>query len=155
MSMSPLNVVCGKRATCSLVDTIDELIDEFGMMDDWDERYQLLLELGDEVPELADDLKTEQNRVEGCLSLVWMVAHVTDDEPPIITIMANSDSHIVRGLIAILLRIYSGRPPQDILDCDIHCLFERLELSKHLSATRRNGLYAMIERIRLLAAQNA
>jgi len=146
---------CNNAATCTLVETIDSLVDEFEVFDEWDERYQYLLELGDNLPDMPDDWKTEQNRVEGCRSTVWLVARFHGSGEPRMELIADSDSQIVRGLIAILSRIYNGRTPEEILRCDIQCLFDKLQLRKHLSGARRNGLRSMIQRVHALAARAA
>lgn len=156
-SATPSHWECPRASSCTLAETVDQLIEEFEDFDAWEDRYQLIIELGDELPEMPSEAKTPANQVRGCQSTVWMVASAEParDGPPVIEILADSDSQIVRGLIAILLRIYSGRPPAEILHCDIHCVFERLQLSKHLSGNRRNGLQAMIRRIQDLASQHA
>ncbi len=155
MSLPRIATPCEKRVTCTLTDAIEAVVDEFSLCHDWDERYELLIEMGNELPGLPEELQVEENQVEGCMSTVWMVAEYHPGDPPAITIEADSDSLIVRGLIAVLLSVYSGRSPQEILGCDIHCLFERLELDKHLSTQRRNGLNAMIKRVHALAAAHA
>lgn len=156
MTSQPLSeLACQRRAECPLGDAIDQLADEFSMLDDWEERYQFLIELGDELPEIPESLKTRDHQVEGCMSTVWLVVHPSGDNPPVMTILADSDAAIVRGLIAVLLHILNGRTPEEILSCDIHCVFDRLDLKEHLSVSRRNGLQAMINKIHTLARQFA
>lgn len=136
--------------------TLDELLDEFQFLGDWEEQCEYLIELGFELPEFPEEARTEENRVHGCQSNVWLVAEVkqTDpSQPPVIEILADSDAMIVRGLIAVLLTAYSGRTPQDILETDIEGLFEKLGLTRHLSSTRRNGLFGMVRRIQQIAAE--
>ena len=131
--------------------TIDELLETFDSLEDWDERCDYLIDLGFDLPEFPQQSKTEENRVRGCQSNVWLVAEVRENGRPTIQISADSDSMIVRGLIAVLLTIFSGRTPEEILKTDVRTIFERLGLDRHLSSTRRNGLYGMVNRIRALA----
>lgn len=135
---------------------LDELIENFEMFDDWEERYSYLIDLGKQLPELPPEDYTETNKVNGCMSQVWMIATVdTAHEPPTLKIIADSDAHIVKGLIAILLVVYSGKTATEIAHIDIQDIFERLELSSHLSMNRRNGFYAMVERIKSFGANAA
>jgi cysteine desulfuration protein SufE len=134
--------------------TIDDLVENFELLGDWEERFGYLLDLGRKVPKMdASDL-TEANKVHGCQSQVWLKMDV---EPapagPRVRFVANSDAHIVNGLIAVLMAMYNGRPAQEILAADAQAVFTRLELEEHLSPTRRNGLHAMVNRIRELAGR--
>jgi cysteine desulfuration protein SufE len=133
---------------------IDALIDEFSLLDDWEERYRHVIELGAALPPFPPEARTEENRVRGCVSQVWLVAQPAFGSPPRLTFLADSDAHIVRGLAAILMRIYSGpgRTKEEILAIDPEALFTTLGLDSHLSPQRSNGLRAMVERIRALAA---
>lgn len=133
--------------------TIDEIYEEFEGLADWDERCDYLIDLGFEVPKLPEAAKTEQNKVHGCQSNVWLVAEVKPTDPPTVEFVANSDAMIVNGLIAVLMALYSGRTPRDILAVDAQQVFSRLGLDHHLSSQRRNGLYSMVERIRRLAVE--
>jgi len=133
--------------------TVEELFETFAELEDWDERFEYIIELGQELPGLPDEVKTPQCKVEGCISQVWMIAQLEENDPPRVHILADSDSIIVRGLIAILLAIYSGRSPEEILSTDIQAIFARIGLEQHLSHNRRNGLHAMVQRIRDLAQQ--
>ncbi len=134
--------------------TIEELFDTFDLLEEWDERYEYIIELGDQLPEMPEAWHTKENRVEGCLSSVWLVALPGErDGQPVVDFVADSDSLIVKGLVALLLAIYSGRTPEEILAVDIDAIFDRLGLRKHLSGTRRNGLSAMVKRIRAAAEQ--
>ncbi len=128
---------------------IESLVADFHEMEDWDERYTVLLDLGRELPRLPAELQTEANRVHGCMSTVWMVIDTPqgDGEQPV-QIRADSDSLIVRGLIVVLLSFYDGKTPAEIIDADPAGLFSQLGLNQHLSPNRRNGLYAMVARIR-------
>ena len=133
--------------------TVDELIEEFEELQDWDDQCDYLIDLGLELPKIPDELKTEENRVHGCQSNVWLVADVKPGEPPLVEFVANSDAIIVNGLIAALTIMYSGRTPQKILQVDARAVFSKLGLERHLSPQRRNGLYGMVERIRRLAVE--
>lgn len=135
--------------------SVEELIENFDLLDEWDERYQYIIELGDQLDEMPAELKNEQTRVEGCVSNVWLVSNVQPGVPPRIQFIADSDSQIVRGLVAMLLMVYSGRTPQEIIDVDIDAVFERVGLKQHLSRSRSNGLRSMVRRIRQIAVEQA
>ena len=126
-----------------------EIIDEFSLFDDWMDRYQYLIDLGRRLPELPDALRTEENRIRGCQSQVWFVPEQKDGR---LYFQAISDAAIVSGLIALLLRLYSGRYPQDILETPPEFV-EALQLQSHLSPTRSNGLSSMLKAIRGFAAE--
>ena len=126
-----------------------ELIDEFALFDDWMDRYQYLIDLGRRLPEFPDSLRTEENRIRGCQSQVWFVAEKNDGR---LEFRAISDAAIVSGLIALLLRLYSGRYPQDILDTPPDFV-AALALESHLSPTRSNGLSSMLKAIRGFATE--
>ncbi len=126
-----------------------ELIDEFALFDDWMDRYQYLVDLGRRLPEFPEALRTEENRIRGCQSQVWFVAENRDGR---LEFRAISDAAIVSGLIALLLRLYSGRDPRDILDTPPDFV-AALELESHLSPTRSNGLSSMLQAIRGFAAE--
>jgi cysteine desulfuration protein SufE len=135
--------------------TVDELLEEFDFLGDWEDRCEYLIDLGMELPRLPEEEKTEENRVHGCQSNVWMVVDVVQNGSKSLEIRADSDAMIVRGLIAVLLTIYSGHTPQEILETDVQELFGKLGLERHLSTTRRNGLYSMVERVRGIARLTA
>ena len=132
--------------------TIDELIDGFELFEDWEERYRYIIEMGRKLEELPDTEKTELNRVQGCVSSVWMISEVEASDNPRFTFKADSDSHIVKGLISILLVAYSGKTANAISSVDIDDIFEQLGLGRHLSPNRRNGFFSMVERIKNVAA---
>lgn len=135
--------------------TLDELIEEFDFLGDWEARCDFLIDLGFELPKLPDEEKTEENRVHGCQSNVWLVASMNEkNDPATLEFVANSDAMIVNGLIAVLMAIYNGKSPQSILDADVEEIFHRLELDRHLSPQRRNGLFGMVTRIRKIAAES-
>jgi cysteine desulfuration protein SufE len=133
--------------------TLEELLEEFEFLGDWDEQCDFLIDLGFELPKLPEEAKIEQNRVHGCQSNVWLVAEVKENDPPTIEFVANSDAIIVNGLIAVLTILYSGRTAQRVLEIEPREVFSKLGLERHLSSQRRNGLYGMVERIRQIAAQ--
>ena len=128
-----------------------ELIDEFQFFDDWMDRYQYLIDLGRRLPEFPDGFRTDDNKIRGCQSQVWFVAEERDGK---LEFQAISDAAIVSGLIAILLRIYSGKRPQDILDTPADFI-TALQLEAHLSPTRSTGLHAMLKAIHHYAAEAA
>lgn len=125
----------------------DEVIEEFSELDDWMDRYQLLIDLGEEQEPLPDNEKTEQNLIDGCQSRVWLVC---DENNGILTFRAESDALIVKGVVSLLIRVVSGHTPQEILDADLYFIRE-IGLTEHLSPTRSNGLLAMIKQMRMYA----
>ncbi|MEE2826958.1 MAG: SufE family protein [Planctomycetota bacterium] len=134
--------------------TVDELLQEFQEMEDWDERYDYIIDLGRELPALDGALQTEEHLVQGCMSTVWLIAHVDSGESRQVQIQADSDSIIVKGLIVILLAHYDGKPATEILKSDPVKLFEQLGLNQHLSPQRRNGLFSMVKRLKQLATDH-
>ena len=135
--------------------TIDELYDEFEDLADWDERCDYLIDLGFNLPQLPDDVRTDENQVHGCQSNVWLVAQMKPTEPTTLDFIANSDAIIVNGLIAVLMALYSHQTPERVLAIDAQEVFTRLGLERHLSPQRRNGLYSMVDRVRQLAVEAA
>ncbi len=129
---------------------IEEIIDNFSVLDDWDDRYRYVIELGRELAPLTAAAHSDTNKVQGCASQVWLDTDVRPDGAggPILTFAGDSDAHIVRGLIAILFAIYSGKHAKDILATDAITLFERMGLREHLTPQRSNGFRSMVERIR-------
>jgi cysteine desulfuration protein SufE len=129
---------------------INEIIDNFSVLDDWDDRYRYLIELGRQLAPLAAAGHSDANKVQGCASQVWLDTRVRPDGAggPILTFVGDSDAHIVRGLIAILFTIFSGKHAKDILAIDALALFERMGLREHLTPQRSNGFRSMVERIR-------
>lgn len=125
----------------------DEVIEEFSDFTDWMDKYQLLIDLGNEQKPLNDKYKTESNLIDGCQSRVWLQADYEDGK---IYFTAESDALIVKGIIALLIRVLSGHTPQEILDTDLYFI-DRIGLKDHLSPTRSNGLLAMVKQIRMYA----
>jgi len=130
--------------------TIDEIIDNFSLLDDWDDRYRYVIELGRALAPLPESARTEANKVQGCASQVWLASEVRPDgaSRPTLHLIGDSDAHIVRGLVAILLALYGDKPAREILSTDAIAVFERLGLREHLTPQRSNGFRSMVERIR-------
>jgi cysteine desulfuration protein SufE len=135
-----------KRMT-SIDQTIKELAGEFALLPDWEERISYVIELARALEPLAEGERNEQTRVRGCVSRVWLVSERKPDAPEKLHFRGDSDAHLVRGEVAMLLRIFSGRTPQEILSVDPRAVFERLGLKDALTAQRSNGLFAMMNRI--------
>jgi cysteine desulfurase/selenocysteine lyase len=136
--------------------TVPELIEEFDFLGNWEDQCRYLIELGEELPDLPPGMMTERNRVQGCQSRVWMVADVhRNGGEPRLSIKAKSDAKIVDGLIVVLLALSDEKTPREVLAADFRGTFKRLGLDSHLVPQRRNGLYAMVERIRTLARKEA
>ncbi|MBR2360621.1 MAG: SufE family protein [Bacteroidaceae bacterium] len=125
----------------------DEVIEEFSELDDWMDRYQLLIDLGNEQAPLEEQYKTEQNLIEGCQSRVWLQADYADG---LVHFQAESDALIVKGIISLLIQVVSGHTPDEILESDLYFI-ERIGLKEHLSPTRSNGLLAMVKQMRMYA----
>lgn len=130
----------------AIADALTELKDEFDLLGDWEERYRYVIEMGKDLAPLSDTERSDANKVRGCASQVWLVTEPQDDGT--LMFRGDSDAHIVSGLIAILLRLYSGRAPAEILAFDAKAAFEQLGLSGALSSQRSNGLASMVARIR-------
>ena len=133
--------------------TIEELLEDFEFLDSWEDRYRYIIELGDELEDLDAELRVEENRVQGCVSNVWLLASFDASSPPQISFRADSDSQLVRGLVSILIMLCNDQPAPTVLALDVEDLFTRLELRNHLSRSRSNGLFSMVKRIRVLAAE--
>jgi cysteine desulfuration protein SufE len=130
--------------------SIDEIVDNFSLLEEWDDRYRYVIELGRSLSGLPDRERTDANKVQGCASQVWLATtvHPNGQGGPILTFSGDSDAHIVRGLISILFAIFSGKRAADILSTDAIAVFERLGLREHLTPQRSNGFRSMVERIR-------
>ena len=129
--------------------TIDDIIENFALLDQWDDRYRYVIELGRTLAPLAQSAHSDANKVQGCASQVWLLTHVKKGPAgPILSFEGDSDAHIVRGLIAILFAVYSGKSARDILSIDAFSLFDRMGLRANLTPQRSNGLRSMVERIR-------
>jgi cysteine desulfuration protein SufE len=125
---------------------IEDLVDNFKALDDWEDRYRYLISLGEALPPMEEGLKTESSKVRGCMSQVWMV--LGWDASGRLTMLADSDAQIVKGLIAVLAAIFSGRTREEAKGLDVEEIFARLGLEGHLSPNRRNGFFSMVERVK-------
>ena len=129
---------------------IDEIVENFELLEEWDDRYRYLIELGRSLPPLPDAARTDTNKVRGCASQVWLSTTVKPNggAGPVLSFEGDSDAHIVRGLIAVLFSLFSGKYAKDILATDAVALFEKLGLREHLTPQRSNGFRSMVDRIR-------
>ncbi|WP_328187394.1 SufE family protein [Marinobacter sp. OP 3.4] len=134
--------------------TLDDVVDAFELLDDWEDRYAYIIDLGKQLPDFPDEERVEDNYVHGCQSQVWLIHHFDEDSGRLY-LMIDSDAMIVRGLAAIILVALNGKPPRDLLTTDVDELFEQLDLFRHISPTRGNGLRAMVGKIRDIAAKEA
>lgn len=125
----------------------DEIIEDFSISDDWMDRYALLIDMGNSLAALDEKYKTENNLIEGCQSRVWLQADYVDGK---VVFQGDSDAMIVKGIVALLIRVLSERTPQEILDADLYFI-ERIGLKEHLSPTRSNGLVAMLKQMKMYA----
>ncbi len=142
------------QAPATGIPPIDEIIDNFSLLDEWDDRYRYVIELGRGMSPLPDIHRTDANKVQGCASQVWLATTAQfDREQPVLTFCGDSDAHIVRGLVAILLSVVSGKEASQILATDPIALFDRLGLGEHLTPQRSNGFRSMVGRIRADAQQ--
>lgn len=132
--------------------TFDALIEDFALLDDWEDRYRYVIELGKALPALPDAERIEATKVRGCASQVWLVSEAENGRDPVLRFRGDSDAHIVRGLIAVLFTLYSGRRASEILAIDAEASLARLGLRQHLTSQRSNGLTAMVQRMRADAA---
>ena len=127
---------------------IQDMIDDFAFLSDWEERYMHVIDLGKALPPLSEAEKTDANKVKGCVSQVWLVSQKSSGADPILTFRGDSDAHIVKGLVAVTLQIFSGRKASLISNLDASAILKALDLEEHLSPQRSNGLKAMIGRIK-------
>jgi cysteine desulfuration protein SufE len=135
--------------------TFAELAENFALFDDWEDRYRYLIDLGRKLPPFPESLKNETTKVRGCMSQVWMVTGHPPGQPARFAFAADSDAHIVKGLIAVLGVLFSGQTPEAIRAIDPDAAFGALGLDQHLSPTRRNGLVAMVARVKAAAQASA
>jgi cysteine desulfuration protein SufE len=133
-----------------MIPPLSEILDNFEFLEDWDDRYRYVIELGRMLPEFPESERTDANKVRGCASQVWLTKTLQNgnDGAPILVYQGDSDAHIVKGLVAIVLATYSGRTAAEIAETDIDEIFARIGLKEHLSPQRANGLKSMVERIR-------
>ena len=128
--------------------SIDSIREDFSFLDDWEDRYRYVIDLGRELPPISDDEHNDANKVQGCVSQVWLVTDAGSGPDPVITLRADSDAHIVRGLVAIMIALHSGKHASEILATDAEGTLRELGLDEHLTPQRANGVRAMIQRIR-------
>lgn len=131
---------------------VQDMIDDFSFLDDWEDRYMHVIELGKSLDPLSDDERNADTKVNGCVSQVWLVLDVDTTNTPTLNYRGDSDAHIVKGLVAVVLEIFSSRTAQEITDIDAKAILSGLGLEEHLTPQRSNGLHAMIARIRRDAA---
>jgi cysteine desulfuration protein SufE len=130
--------------------TLNDIRADFALLDDWEDRYRYVIELGRTLPAFDEAQRTPENKVRGCVSQVWLSTRwpAGSSGAPVLDMQGDSDAHIVRGLVAILLSLYAGRSAEEVLDTDARAVFGELGLSDHLTAQRSNGLNSMVERVR-------
>ena len=140
-----------------MTQTIDDILSDFELFEDWDERYRYLIDLGRRLEPLPEAAKTEANKVRGCASQVWLETGkiVGNDGKERLTFKGDSDAHIVKGLVALILALFDRKTPDEILSTNAQDVFDRLELAQHLSMQRANGVRAMVERIKAEARRAA
>lgn len=146
----------GAMISTMALPSLQQIVENFEMLDDWDDRYRYLIELGRALEPLPEAEHTEANRVRGCASQVWLVSSLTRDDAgeARINLLGDSDAHIVRGLVAFVLAAFSGQKRADFASIDVMNLFVRLDLGQHLSLQRNNGVRAMVDRIKAIAASD-
>ena len=146
------NQILSKKTTMTINEIQDEIIEEFSGFDDWMDKYQLLIDLGNDQEPLAEQYKTEQNLIDGCQSRVWLQADYVkeDGDTGVIHFSAESDALIVKGIVSLLIRVLSDHTPEEILEADLYFIDE-IGLKEHLSPTRSNGLLAMVRQMRMYA----
>jgi cysteine desulfuration protein SufE len=128
--------------------SFDEIAENLAVLDDWEDRYAYVIQIGRALPPLRDDLRSEQNRVQGCASQVWLATEVGEGTDPVLTFAGDSDAIIVRGLVSLAIALNTGKTASDIIKTDTFSKFEELGLKAHLSSQRSNGLRSMVARIK-------
>ncbi|WP_279100460.1 SufE family protein [Bartonella apis] len=134
-----------------MTDTMNDILESFSMLDDWEDRYRYVIELGRELPPYPEEARDETHKVPGCVSQVWLLTKRGEGADPVMTFVGDSDAHIVRGLVYILITFYSGKHASEVRDADIEKILKKLGLDENLTPQRSNGLRSMVERIRLEA----
>ncbi len=125
--------------------TLDDIVDTFELLGDWEQRYQYLTELGEKLPVMPESLKTDKNKVKGCMSQVWVSAYTDEQDAALIQYHGDCDTSIIRGVLAVLIQLVSGKEPEAIEKLDVDEIFTRLQLDENLSPNRHVGVYAIIE----------
>ena len=136
--------------TLGIKNSIEDVIEDFELLEEWEERYAYIIDLGKQLPAFPEEEKREENYIHGCQSQVWFIYHHEADDNRLL-LLIESDAMIVRGLAAIILVAFNGKTPKELLDTDIDAIFQRLDLLRHVSATRSNGLRPMVARIQGVA----
>ncbi len=132
---------------------VDNIVENFQFLDDWEDRYKYLIELGNGLEEFPEDQRNSDNKVNGCVSQVWIATHLNGDADPVITFRGDSDAHIVRGLIAVTLAIFSDKRASNITTIDEVEYFNKIGLREHITHQRSNGLKSMVKRIKQIASE--
>lgn len=133
--------------------SIDRIVEDFEFLDEWEDRYRYIIDLGRDLPPFPESARNAANKVQGCVSQVWLETDKGEGVDPVMRYVGDSDAHIVRGLVAIMLALYSGKPASVVAATDAETTMRRLGLDEHLTPQRANGLRAMVKRIRLDAAK--
>lgn len=128
--------------------TIEQIREDFAFLDDWEDKYRYVIDLGEALPPFPDAARDDVHRVQGCVSRVWLIAEPGDGDDPVLALQGDSDAHIVRGLVAIMLALYSGRHASEIVATDAETTMRTLGLDEHLTPQRANGLRSMVKRIK-------
>jgi cysteine desulfuration protein SufE len=132
--------------------TLDELVEIFELLGDWDQRYAFIIDIGEGMPEMPEVLKTEDNKVKGCMSQVWISAYSKPEQPGQIYFQGDSDTAVIKGVLALLIQLSEAKTAEEIQQLDVDEFFERLQLDEHLSPNRHVGVYAMVELMKQQAA---
>lgn len=127
------------------MNSLDEIVEVFELLGDWDQRYQYIIELGEQLPEMPEELKTEDNKVKGCMSQVWISPYPDDKESNIWHFHGDCDTPVIKGVLALLIQLIDGKTVEQIRQLDVDEFFERLQLDEHLSPNRHVGVYAIVE----------
>ncbi len=143
MTLATIATICG-----GMMASIENIREDFAFLDDWEERYRYIIELGGDLPDYPESARDEAHKVRGCVSQVWLYTEVGDGPDPVITFRGDSDAHIVRGLVAIMMALFSGKRASEILSIDAEETLRALGLDEHLTPQRANGLRAMVRRIK-------
>lgn len=137
---------------------LDEIVDIFELLGDWEQRYQYLVELGEQLPVMPDELKTESNKVKGCMSQVWVSARRSPDDASLVRFYGDCDTSIVKGVLALLIQLTDGKSASEVEQLDLDAIFARLNLHEHLSPNRHVGVYGIVDlmkkQVRELAAKS-
>lgn len=134
---------------------LDDVFETFEVLEDWEDRYRYLIDLGRMLPAFPEEARTPANKVRGCISQTWLNPRLSDDNPPKLFFEGDSDAHIVKGLVALMMLLFSGRTAKEIIETDAKAVLETLGLSRHLSPMRTNGLFALVGRIQSIAKSYA